>query len=139
MKWMIILILLVLVEMTMGQTKDSWKGRGNTDRKIDGLEIERREAMGFGVVHINGEKMEPVHFSKLYTLWETDKEKVERRRAELVAKVFPTGVLDRLRKIEGQEGNPLATIFDECGSQTEWAYQKLQYYHWRGSVQCVER
>ena len=62
MKWMIILILLVLVEMTMGQTKDSWKGRGNTDRKIDGLEIERREAMGFGVVHINGEKMEPVHF-----------------------------------------------------------------------------
>ena len=111
MKWVAILILLVVVGMTTGQTKDARKGRGNTDRKIDGLEIERREAMGFGVVLIKGEKMEPVRSSKLYALWETDKEKVERRRAELVAKVFPTGVLDRLRKIEGQEGNPLATIF----------------------------
>ena len=111
MKWVAILILLAVAGMTTGQTKDARKGRGNTDRKIDGLEIERREAMGFGVVLIKGEKMEPVRSSKLYALWETDKEKVERRRAELVAKVFPTGVLDRLRKIEGQEGNPLATIF----------------------------
>lgn len=111
MKWVAILILLAVVGMTTGQTKDARKGRGNTDREIDGLEIERREAMGFGVVLIKGEKMEPVRSSKLYALWETDKEKVERRRAELVVKVFPTGVLDRLRKIEGQEGNPLATIF----------------------------
>ena len=94
MKWVAILILLAVVGMTTGQTKDARKGRGNTDREIDGLEIERREAMGFGVVLIKGEKMEPVRSSKLYALWETDKEKVERRRAELVVKVFPTGVLD---------------------------------------------
>lgn len=67
MKWVAILILLAVVGMTTGQTKDARKGRGNTDRKIDGLEIERREAMGFGVVLIKGEKMEPVRSSS-YTL-----------------------------------------------------------------------
>ena len=123
------MILLAVVGMTTGQTKDARKGRGNTDREIDGLEIERREAMGFGVVLIKGEKMEPVRSSKLYALWETDKEKVERRRAELVVKVFPTGARS-LEEDRGAGRQSFSNDFCECGSRTEWAYQKLQYYYW---------